>query len=249
MKRIKQKNQIIVTLLALMIAVSGYLHFANKGAADIEDAINAQANAPGVDDIETTMGQITAEDIENSSKNDEPSDNKEEGKTDGNAQEEAKEEKKEETKKEDSDDESAKQTDGGKVEDSSLIGQAVLVNTTINADFFYAAKLNREQLRAKNTQTLMEIVNNKNMSEEQKNKATEEIINITKRAETENAIESLLAAKGFENCVVSMDEESVDVVVDISAISLEQAAVIEDVVMRKTGFASENIVITPANGE
>ena len=95
----------------------------------------------------------------------------------------------------------------------------------------------------------MEIVNNQNLTDKQKEEATKEIINITKNAQLENDVENLLAAKGFENCVVSIGEKNADVIVDISSITLEQAAIIEDVVMRKTGLSSGNIVITPINGE
>ncbi len=221
MKRLKQKNQIIVTLLALLIAVSGYLHFVGEGAKDVENAVNNTTQAPLNDEIATTIGQISTEDIESSKVP--AATTKPSKKTDSKTEE--------------------------KLPDSATVGQAVLVNTTINADYFYAAKLGREQVRAKNTETLMEIVNNAKLSDKQKESAAQEIINITKAAELENGIENLLAAKGFENCVVSVGKDSADVVVDISSITLEQAAVIEDVVMRKTGFSSGNIVITPINGE
>ena len=221
MKRLKQKNQIIVTLLALLIAVSGYLHFVGEGAKDAENAVNNTTQAPLNEGITTTIGQISTEDIESSKVP--AATTKPSKKTDSKTEE--------------------------KLPDSATVGQAVLVNTTINADYFYAAKLGREQVRAKNTETLMEIVNNAKLSDKQKESAAQEIINITKAAELENGIENLLAAKGFENCVVSVGKDSADVVVDISSITLEQAAVIEDVVMRKTGFSSGNIVITPINGE
>ncbi len=226
MKKLKQKNQIIVTVLALMIAVSGYLHFATKGGEDIEKAIETSNEVAEDTKIETTIGEISTQDIEKENA---------EGKA--------------EVKKEDKSQQDNDKKEEEKIPDSSTIGQAVLVNTTINADYFYSAKLSREQIRAKNTETLMQLVNNDKLSKEQKDNAMQEVIAITKKAEMENTIENLLAAKGFENCVVSVNEKSADVVVDISQITLEQAAVIEDVVIRKTGFSSGDIVITPTNGQ
>lgn len=236
MKRIKQKNQIIITFLALLIAVSGYLHFVGEEAGNASKAISAVTQKPLDEGIETTIGQISAQDIEN--KNEVPKTSKAATTSKPAGEESAKEESNKEGKSKEEN-----------VPDSTTVGQAVLVNTTINADYFYTAKLGREQIRAKNTEILMEIVNNKELSEKEKKVATEEIINITKASELENAIENLLAAKGFENCVVSVGKDSADVVVDISSITLEQAAIIEDVVMRKTGFSSGDIVITPINGE
>ena len=227
MKKVKQKNQIIVTVLALLIAVSGYLHFVGEGAKDIEDAVSNATLEPLNKEIETTIGQISAQDIEDKNK-------ESKGTKDPLA-----------TPK-------PSETGDGKdevVPDSATVGQAVLVNTMVNADYFYTAKLGREQVRAKNTETLMEIINDSNLTDKQKESAAQEIVNITKATELENTIENLLAAKGFENTVVSVGKNSADVVVDVSSITLEQAAIIEDVVMRKTGFSSGNIVITPINGE
>lgn len=249
MKRVKQKNQIIITFLALLIAVSGYLHFISEEGDNAQTALNDETNPPIDEGIETTIGQISTQDIEN--KNNEIKENGNVGSTlkptdKNNEKKDSEENSDKDVEKENNNVEKEKETE---VPDSATIGQAVLVNTTINADYFYTAKLGREQVRSKNTETLMEIVNNKGLSDKEKEAATQEIINITKAAELENAIENLLAAKGFENCVVSVGKESADVVVDISSITLEQAAIIEDVVMRKTGFSSGNIVITPINGE
>lgn len=237
MKKVKQKNQIIITVLALLIAVSGYLHFANEGAKGIEAAVSNVTQTPENDEIETSIGQISAKDIEDSTKSKAPEATK------------STDEDKEGAKNTEKPVEATKKSETDILPDSATVGQAVLVNTTINADYFYSAKLGREQVRAKNTETLMDIVNNKDLSDKQKESAAQEIINITKAAQLENDIENLLAAKGYENCVVSIGEKNADVIVDISSITLEQAAVIEDVVIRKTGFSSGNIVITPINGE
>ena len=64
-------------------------------------------------------------------------------------------------------------------------------------------------------------------------------------AEKEAAAELLLEAKGFSGCIVSVTDGSVDVVVNEAELSDAQRAQIEDIVMRKTEVAGENIVITP----
>ena len=70
---------------------------------------------------------------------------------------------------------------------------------------------------------------------------------MTSIAEKELSAETLLAAKGFENCIVSVSEDSTDVIVDVESISNEDATVIMDAVKRKTGTQSSKIVITPVN--
>ena len=71
------------------------------------------------------------------------------------------------------------------------------------------------------------------------------MLQLTDISERETGAETLLAAKGFEDVVVSIAGAKVDVVVNQPEISETQRAQIEDVVTRKTGIPPENIVITP----
>ena len=75
------------------------------------------------------------------------------------------------------------------------------------------------------------------------------MIELTDVAERETAAEILLESKGFADAVVTVTEDSADVVVGISALTDAQCAQIEDVVARKTGVPAENIVINPLAGQ
>ena len=68
-------------------------------------------------------------------------------------------------------------------------------------------------------------------------------------SEKENATEMMLEAKGFADAMVSLSDKSADVVVNAEELSSKQMAQIIDIVKRKTGFAAENIVITPVQIE
>lgn len=128
--------------------------------------------------------------------------------------------------------------------ETSTPGEAILSSTTLSSGFFSNAKLAREQTRAKNKQALLEIVEDINASDEQKQAAIDCIIQMTEAAEMENAAELLLEAKGFEGVVVNIVDGNVDVVVNAEYITDSQIAQIEDIVMRKTGAAPDKIVIT-----
>ena len=128
-------------------------------------------------------------------------------------------------------------------------GEAVMVSNTIGTDYFSSAKLSREQTRAKNKETLLEIVNNKALASADKKAAVKEVAAITKLSEKENATEMMLEAKGFADAMVSLSDKSADVVVNAEELSSKQMAQIIDIVKRKTGFAAENIVITPVQIE
>ena len=72
-----------------------------------------------------------------------------------------------------------------------------------------------------------------------------QMVRMTELAEQEMAIETLMASKGFSEAVVSLTNDSVDVVVDAAELTDANRAQIEDIVTRKTEIAPENIVITP----
>ena len=141
-----------------------------------------------------------------------------------------------------------KSQDGDNEAQTSTPGEAVLTGGDATS-IVSQAKITREQVRAKNKESLQEIIDNKQLTGEQKKKAVNEMVELTKIAEKEAAAETMLSAKGFTDSVVSLSEESADVVVNAKELSEANRAQIEDIVKRKTGIAAENIVITPAGSK
>lgn len=124
-------------------------------------------------------------------------------------------------------------------------GEAVLVSNNVTGSYFEEAKLSREQTRAKNKETLTSLVNNKNATDSQKDKAMNEIMKMTEISEKETATENLLSAKGFDEAVVTILSDSVDVVVNAEDLTEQQIAQIEDIVKRKAECSADKIVISP----
>ncbi len=146
--------------------------------------------------------------------------------------------------------EDIKSQDGEGAEDGSVDGtpgEAVLTSGEASA-VVAEAKVSREQVRAKNKESLLEIIDNESLSEEQKQDAVNQMVAMTDLAEKE-AAETLLASKGFDEVVISLTADSADVVVSAAELSDANRAQIEDIVTRKTGVAAQNIVITPVNTE
>ena len=125
-------------------------------------------------------------------------------------------------------------------------GEAVLTSGDASA-VVAEARVTREQVRAKNKESLMEIIDNQNLSDAQKQDAVNQLLVMTDLAEKEAAAETLLASKGFAQAVVSLTQDGADIVVSAAELSDANRAQIEDIVTRKTGIAAENIVITPIN--
>ncbi len=135
--------------------------------------------------------------------------------------------------------------DSGDVASRENAGEAVLVSNMVGNSYFEEAKLSREQTRAQNKETLTALVNNENASSAQKEKAMNEIMEMTKASEMESATENLLAAKGFDDVVVTILDESVDVVVNAEDLTEQQIVQIADIVKRKTEVSADKIVISP----
>ena len=125
-------------------------------------------------------------------------------------------------------------------------GAAVFVsaNTAESSSYFAEAKLDREQSRAKQKDILNDMLENKNISQEQKDKCTESMMKLQQRIEKETAAEAMIESKGFREAYVRMDDDTVDVVVDKDKLTDAEVAQIEDIVKRKTGMETSKIRIS-----
>ena len=240
MKKLVHKNQIIITALAVMIVVAGYLNFTGQ---EIATGNILQKDAKQTQSTVKTASKKTDKKESKTTKT---------AKKDSTTTAKKTDSKKDAVTKDISEEDSAKVTvnDNGEVVASQENpGEAVMVSNTIGSDYFSSAKLSREQTRAKNKETLLEIVNNKALASADKKAAVKEVAASTKLSEKENATEMMLEAKGFADAMVSLSDKSADVVVNAEELSSKQMAQILDIVKRKTGFAAENIVITPVQVE
>ena len=190
MKRVK-KNQVIITALAIMIAVAGYINY----AGNISDIISVSSKSGSKVVNTSTDDTIFTE--------------------------------------EEPDDESLEEP-----------GSVILTSGQgVSSSVISEAKLNREQIRAKNTENLTNIVNDTAIDKASKTEAINELAKIAEYSEKEAAIELLLEAKGFNDVVASVAEDIVDIVINQQTLENSQKAQIEDIAKRKTGVTSDKITI------
>ena len=241
-----KRNQIMITALAIMIAVAGYLNFAGTKAGE-EQLTSADAGNAGED--MTALLDLSEEDVVSDI---DSMDSDQDGVAAADYLNEqmpvqadsAQVAVVSETMDEASAEQVAEDTD---VQNGEVPGEAVFTSST-GVTSLAGAKLQKEQTRAKNKETLLDIINNANISEEQKQDAINGMIALTDMAEKETAAEILLEAKGFNDVVVSISGSGVDVVVNAPSLTDAQRAQIEDIVTRKTGISPENIIISPITG-
>ena len=91
---------------------------------------------------------------------------------------------------------SAEEALDAEVQEGEIPGEAVYTNSG-SVSSLSGARLLKEQTRAKNKETLLEIINNANIAENQKQEAVDEMIALTDLTEREAAAEILLETRGY----------------------------------------------------
>ncbi len=211
-KNLIKKNQLMITALAIMLAIAGYLQFAGKNLEDEEYlAVDNMADKISYTEVESMDSEV-------------------------------------EIVLDDYLEEDMTVTGDLSVAEAQpdaneIPGEAVFTSAN-GVAVLSEAKLLKEQVRAKNKETLLEIINSTGLTDAQKQDAVDTMVQMTGVAEKETAAEILLQAKGFDDVVVSINEDAVDVVVNLAELTDAQRAQIEDIVKRKTEIGAENIVIS-----
>ena len=208
MRRVSGKNRLAIIALAVMIGVAGYMSFADAGK-DKKTKKNGkeQVEVISYDEVAGSDSKNVADGSENIA------------------------------------DDEAQDTDEGLSEDMELngpeeeIGDAVLTSASAKAvtNNMASVKLTREQNRSKSRETLMDIIGDEALSDEAKKEAADTYVRLNDTIEMETDIETVLAAKGYTDVVVTIGDESVDVTLGAAELDDAERAQIEDIVTRKTG--------------
>ncbi len=261
MKNIFKKNQIIITALCIMIAIAGYISFTNRDASkDPDDAI--ETSNPDLQDILTDGSDVAQNTTDTGDADitddtdaitDEDADLADDANAeDANADDADVKATSDADERGDISDDDLLQTaqnvsDTGEVDskDANVPGEAVLASATLSKGFFSTAKLEREQTRSKMKENYMLIIENPDVSENLKKQAIDNMLTLTDNIEKESDTEIALQSRGFEDVVVNIAGDKVDVTVNAATITEQQTAIIEDIVKNKTGIAVKNIAITP----
>lgn len=222
MRRVSGKNRLAIIALAVMIGVAGYMSFADAGK-------DKKTKKNGKEQVEViSYDEVAGSDSKNVA--------------DGSENIAADE---------------AQDTDEGLSEDMELngpeeeIGDAVLASASAKAvtNNMASVKLTREQNRSKSRETLMDIIGDEALSDEAKKEAADTYVRLNDTIEMETDIETVLAAKGYTDVVVTIGDESVDVTLGAAELDDAERAQIEDIVTRKTGYNISNVAISMMDGK
>jgi len=236
-----KRNQVIITALVVMIAVAGYLNYqdtktpgANPVTLNDTGDISTSDGLAADDSLDGTA-LVAAEDdnpaisLSVDSVSPDTSADGSAGTADASAQTDL----------------LAASTDGQNgTTDTGTPGEAIFVNNNLDPSYFLQAKLDREQVRAKQEEMLTNMINDPNLDQASKNECAQSLLTIQQRVEKESAAESMIEAKGFSGVYVRIDDTTVDVVVSKAALSDAEVAQITDIVTRKTGMSADAIRIS-----
>lgn len=231
MKRIMKRNQVVITALAVMLAVAGYLTYAGK--QDLNTLTNGEAAALPSQAYDTYVAgagdeQEVAATGQNASSAEETVFDS--GETAGA---------------------SSAVGDQSNLEDINSLdydiddpGEAVLASGLTVSDYLATARLTREQVRGKSKEELLKVIDDDTADTVSRQAAVDKMVELTDNSDKECAAETLLCAKGFDNSIVSITDGKVDVVICKSELSEAELAQIEDIVKRKTDVSASEIVIS-----
>lgn len=115
-------------------------------------------------------------------------------------------------------------------------------------DYFATSRLSREQARDEAVSILKETTESAEAADSAKEEAAAKISVLAENSVTEASVESLIRAKGYDDAVVMIGDESVNVVVapPDGGLQATDVTVIKDIVISETGATAGQITIVEA---
>lgn len=111
-------------------------------------------------------------------------------------------------------------------------------------EYFVKSRLERETMYSGTLEIYKKLLENPNISSEQKGIAQKEIDSINKIKNGIMISENLIKTKGIEECLIYVNEESINVIVHKEELLPEDIAQIQNIIARELKAEIENIHIT-----
>ena len=140
-------------------------------------------------------------------------------------------------------------TDSAEETSGKNYGEAQLVSASQDSgtEFFESARLARSKARDEALDSIQKTLKNTSLSEEEKEKLTEELELQVSNITSETSLENKIKAKGFADCVVTLGAGRADVTVmtENDALTADEVTQIRDVLRTSCkGLQAQNITIT-----
>lgn len=126
------------------------------------------------------------------------------------------------------------------------IGEASYVENSPQSDeddYFVISQINRQRARDEAMEVLYTIIDSTDALQDLKDKAISDINQIAANIESEANIETLITAKGFEDCVAVINSESANIIVKTSGLMPNEIIQIKEIVYEQAGILPSNVKI------
>ena len=263
MKKILKKNQVVISVIAIMLIAAGYMNYTTNVKATLDTAAFADSEKYGdLGDAtlvsSSNVNETKAGETNGNQEKDETKESTQQNENRENVNEQNQNEQKEEVNssnysKENLPQNSEKNTNGQK-ENNAESGENNSENTVQTSgntssniagnQYFTESKLERDKMYSQMLESYQTILQNTTIPDSQKEISQNEIKKIN---ETKNAImitENLIKNKGFEDVIIFVNGESINVIIKALDLNQEQVAQIQNIVAREMKTEIENIHIS-----
>ena len=232
MKQILKKNQIIISVIAIMLIAAGYMNYTSNEKQALETAVLTDSEKyAGIGDATLVSANVA-------DNNDLVNNNEAQNITD------------ESTKNEDKKDKikSNEQNTEIKENDENVAKNEINTSTTVTENsgdqYFAELRLERDKMYSQMLESYQKILSNNQISETQKEISENEIKKIN---DTRNEImiaENLIKNKGFQDLIIFINGDSISIIVKAKELKEEQIAQIQNIISRELKGEIENIHIS-----
>ena len=216
-----KKGSVVIYVLALMLVTAGYWAYISNESQTLETVSVGNENEKENTTSDEHLGDATL--VSNNEVVDEKNSENNTNKSDGektaeneNSNSQDNQEKKQETKE---------------------------TSASNKDDYFQESKLSRDTMYSQTLETYQGILNNSNVSEEQKAIVTQQITDLNKEKNAIMICENLMSTKGFNKCVIFVNVDSISVIVGAEELKADEIAQIQNIISREMSAKVENIHI------
>lgn len=232
MKQILKKNQIVISVIAIMLIAAGYMNYTSNEKQALETAVLTDSEKyAGIGDA--TLVSANVADNNDLVNNDETQN------TDNENNDTSKnEDKKDEIK---SNEQNTETTENAV---QNEINTSTTVTENSGNQYFAELRLERDKMYSQMLESYQKILSNSQISETQKEISENEIKKIN---DTRNAImiaENLIKNKGFQDLIIFINGDSISIIVKAKELKEEQIAQIQNIISRELKGEIENIHIS-----
>lgn len=209
MKSIFKKNQVIISVIAIMLIAAGYMSYTTNNENVMKTSLLMdEEEYAGLGDAQLVSSEAVSNNMENVQENETTSENMNSVNSDEN------------------------------VEVVDTVAKEKI------SSYFTESRLERDKMYSQMLESYQKILENNQISDTQREIAQQEVKKINDIRNALMISENLIKNKGFEDIIIFVNGNSVNVVIKAKDLEKEQIAQIQNIVMRELEEDIENIHIS-----